>query len=601
MDFFEDDLAPLALNACNMIASNNIPSELPSCIDNDELSLPNNTAIVKIFNEYMITTEEDDDSLPSDDEHMSIDSTDDSSGNVEWDHLIDVDQHFQEQETSSAKKRMRVTLNDEQKSICINIYKNVRETLKNSPSLRSNNKGISEAVKQINKQFTSYKISRRTLKRIINARNQIKKRGKKIIVDFELEVLQRCIFVTFDNNGRKVQIIGNILFTSNILLNQARKVQMSERWINNTVVQALKLSHHWAECFFNRHCMSRRVISHASPTSPNFDEIYQYLSDIQNFMKQNNINNDSIYNTDQTAIYYDSPPTHIYTFKKCERRHITGVEEKKRVTIQSTVDANGKLLPPFFIIKNYVSDMDHSTSRVLESLQERMKSKNEWEIITKTFSTNIKRKYMINKINNSIVTANSSAWCDTLTFQIYIEHLLKHFGKNKSVLLLDNYSVHESTCVTESLNKINIIPKYIPANATGLLQPLDLGFHKQLKSHLQQRRTNEIVKYGRTWMRKCARSIAMDRVPAPFLPPKPDIANVIEDLVNYYSNNEKHDSIKSSFYKAGVIPNENGFYNQDIQVHDSTSEELYYHLSYGIKFERIKQVVEEIDKQNILV
>ncbi len=50
-------------------------------------SLPNNLTLVKILKENMTT-----------------DNTDDSSGKVDWDHFVDVDEHFQEQETSSTKK-----------------------------------------------------------------------------------------------------------------------------------------------------------------------------------------------------------------------------------------------------------------------------------------------------------------------------------------------------------------------------------------------------------------------------------------------------------------------------------------------------------------
>ena len=80
--------------------------------------------------------------------------------------------------------------------------------------------------------------------------------------------------------------------------------------------------------------------------------------------------------------------------------------------------------------------------------------------------------------------ANKKAWMTTVVFTEWITKFnenMKRLGK-KVLLLLDNAPAHP-----HDLELSNVVLKYLPANTTSMLQPLDLGIIKNFKSPRQLR------------------------------------------------------------------------------------------------------------------
>jgi len=95
-------------------------------------------------------------------------------------------------------------------------------------------------------------------------------------------------------------------------------------------------------------------------------------------------------------------------------------------------------------------------------------------------SNNIKTKFQ----DKALICSNSSGWCARDNFQdwpnlIWLNLNLKH--NQKSLLVMDNFSVHKLPFVDTMFKAESSYHAYIPPGCTGLLQPLDTHINKPYK------------------------------------------------------------------------------------------------------------------------
>ena len=86
---------------------------------------------------------------------------------------------------------------------------------------------------------------------------------------------------------------------------------------------------------------------------------------------------------------------------------------------------------------------------------------------------------------------NKKAWITGLIFKEWLKNLdLKmKLCKRKILLLMDNCSSHACKDVEMS----NVVVKFLPANTTSWLQPLDAGIIKNFKTHFHKLLLQHIV------------------------------------------------------------------------------------------------------------
>jgi hypothetical protein len=88
------------------------------------------------------------------------------------------------------------------------------------------------------------------------------------------------------------------------------------------------------------------------------------------------------------------------------------------------------------------------------------------------------------------VIKNSKAWNNKLVMKKHIiGHIKKHLKKkiSKTMLLLDNCSCHVTPEVLQSMtkNKMNFL--FLPPHTTIILQPVDVGIGKSIKSSVRDK------------------------------------------------------------------------------------------------------------------
>jgi hypothetical protein len=137
----------------------------------------------------------------------------------------------------------------------------------------------------------------------------------------------------------------------------------------------------------------------------------------------------------------------------------TNGKERNRFTLALGVTAAGNKLPPFVIFRGVKPEL--------------MKK--------------------VVKPEGVVGYKNPTAWMDTEMLIRWIREVLKPwiiktFGPKDTknfLLLLDETKFHKSEDVRIQLLFLNVIPIYIPAGLTSLLQPLDISVNRSFKCHIR--------------------------------------------------------------------------------------------------------------------
>jgi hypothetical protein len=216
-------------------------------------------------------------------------------------------------------------------------------------------------------------------------------------------------------------------------------------------------SNKWIKSFCRRHKLSLRKIIHVGKEDnrrpeEQRDNAIEHLATFE--LMTADFNADLIFNMDETPAYIDvlSSSTISFAGEKTTEANGTG-HDKKRFTIVLTVSAAEKIL---------------KTMVILKGLKKVPKVKVPEDIfLTVSMKGSMKEELMKEWIGK----------CYNLGEQF--------FSTSKSLLIMDNYGTHKKESVLAILNKFNTVVKFIPANTTNYLQPLDVAFNSSFKAALK--------------------------------------------------------------------------------------------------------------------
>ena len=140
----------------------------------------------------------------------------------------------------------------------------------------------------------------------------------------------------------------------------------------------------------------------------------------------------------------------------------TGISPVDRATVALSVASNGEKLRPLIVFKG-------------------------------TRNGRVSREF--SRVNNPYPSeiyymTNENAWMTGDVLIEWIEQILMPFAYSRGVericLILDSFSVHRQSRVTESFRNYGIHVIYIPGGMTGELQPLDVGINAPFKHYIHE-------------------------------------------------------------------------------------------------------------------
>ena len=163
-----------------------------------------------------------------------------------------------------------------------------------------------------------------------------------------------------------------------------------------------------------------------------------------------------VFNCDETGLFYRALPDKTLALKGDKVKG--GKQSKERLTVLLACSSTGEKLQPLVIGKS----QNPRAFKGIDVNQLRVR----WRF-------------------------NKKAWMTGLIFKEWLKNLdLKmRLRKRKILLLMDNCSSH--ACKDVEMN--NVVVKFLPANMTSWLQPLDAGIIKNFKMHFRKLLLQHIV------------------------------------------------------------------------------------------------------------
>lgn len=128
------------------------------------------------------------------------------------------------------------------------------------------------------------------------------KRGRKINKEFEQEVIGQVIITQLTENGDKLEVLANSGFSREMFIESAKAVRKTEKYINNSKIQALKLSDGWCSKFLKRNGLRRRRCTTTDKNKPPLKDVQDWMSALQGFIIANSLTPETTFNADETAI-----------------------------------------------------------------------------------------------------------------------------------------------------------------------------------------------------------------------------------------------------------------------------------------------------------
>jgi len=185
--------------------------------------------------------------------------------------------------------------------------------------------------------------------------------------------------------------------------------------------------------------------------------IQEFNLEFRNKVIEQDIDEENIFNMDQSALYYDNPPTMTIELSGSQQVSVaTTGGEKKRVTIISLISCSGAKQRQYIIFKGTPG------ARI---------------------ETSIRRS----NDDTTYFTVQDNAWTDKKQFQSWLEVIWWPIARSRDgpkLLILDSYNIH--TEARADLEKYNTHVMFIPVGMTWCLQPLDSIFHKHYKKYARE-------------------------------------------------------------------------------------------------------------------
>jgi len=245
----------------------------------------------------------------------------------------------------------------------------------------------------------------------------------------------------------------NELVTSDFMISEAKRLIANPQF---------KASPGWLSNFKRRWNVRRRI-----PTSIVQKLSIQYTQQVKNYLEEiRRLRYDQeqkkgiqliIGNMDQTSLRFDMSRGWTYDFKGSKEVRIrTTSGNKLTFTALLAMLNDGTKLPPVFVFKSRT-----------------------------TISNALKNKYK----DKALIYSNSTGWCVQNVLKDWLENIWLNLDlkeNQKSLLILDNFSVHKMPFVHTMIKEGGGFHEYIPPGCTGLLQPLDTHINKSYKDYMRK-------------------------------------------------------------------------------------------------------------------
>ncbi|KAI2796665.1 hypothetical protein BLOT_015676 [Blomia tropicalis] len=175
-----------------------------------------------------------------------------------------------------------------------------------------------------------------------------------------------------------------------------------------------------------------------------------------------------------------------------------------------------------------------------------------------TFKRKRKLLDLEKKFPQVVIGYSSNGWFDESITQDYLNKVISTFSFSKRLLIWDVFKCHTMDRIKEKLERMKIIPIYIPAGCTKYLQPADVSWNKPFKDYYSE--------YYNEWMRTASPNLTKHGNPRP--PPKEKILSWIIGAWNKISP----ELIQKSFKACGISNEVNG--SEDDLIHCSKHDHL---------------------------
>lgn len=441
-----------------------------------------------------------------------------------------------------------------------------------------NKNNLSATVRDVQKEASGFKdLTRQTVARWVQAPLEPKKKGRKVEEDFEKDVLGNLMFFALrdvDADTQKLIVVANAAYSYDSIRNAALLAQRSANWQTHSVVSTLKFSQGWVHAFLQRNKLHRRRVTTADKNVPPAAEVVARMQSIQKTITDNGYEPGDVINADETGIFFGATPKNQYVPKDAERASAPDSNDKARFTAVMWGSADGTMGPPFVIIKNAVTGfIDQSGSTSLDGKhlmkQEGFRADDGWEhrMWTKEMELTVKgkvykglfqRKYIVHKVTGAVITANKTAWMDSVTMVMWVELQLGPWcaasGRPK-LLVMDSCGPHGVAVVRDTFNAQGIKVEHLPPNLTGELQVMDLVVNGPLKAAIRRERClalhTNFLAWKADWKTELTKPPS-DRVMKLFNPPTVTLADGLRTLFATCAKDFRTDAFKNGLQRAFV-------------------------------------------------
>ncbi|KAE9240874.1 hypothetical protein PF002_g9542 [Phytophthora fragariae] len=162
-----------------------------------------------------------------------------------------------------------------------------------------------------------------------------------------------------------------------------------------------------------------------------------------------------VYNTDETGIYYDTPPSTMLSERGKSASITAEQKHSARLTAVCTICADGRKLPLLFILRGEPGGK-------------------------------IEQSELQTYPKGHVYTVQKKEWMDSRVWLFYLRSLLYWHISSPSLLLVDNLDCHVSEESEDVLaDEMLTILQPLPKNSTSVCQALDVGVMGPLKSKLK--------------------------------------------------------------------------------------------------------------------
>ena len=274
-----------------------------------------------------------------------------------------------------------------------------------------------------------------------------KKRGRPLLLGSELDERVQLFLKQLRANGAVINTAIVMATAEGIIQNEDSNLLAKN---GGTIV----LSKHWVRSLMTRmNFVKQRGNSKSKVTCTNFEELReQFLFDIKTIIEFEEIPDDLILNWNHTGVNYI--PVSSWTMAKegSKKVEITGINDKRQITVVLTITKTGHYLPPQLIYAG-------KTCRCLPKVA---------------------------FLSGWCITHSENHWANEVTTLKYMDEILFPYVRQKKkelglpaeqtcLVIFDRFKAQCTANVLEALEENHILVVLVPANCTDRLQPLDVS------------------------------------------------------------------------------------------------------------------------------